>query len=237
MHDTPTHLFIAVPLHDGKCAGTFAVSFVRAVLTLRNAGVRVTYQFLEEGGNTIQARNTVAHLFLQSPATHLLFLDSDIAFSDADLVRFIQWNRPVVTGFYPKREINWNRVGQAYQSGIRGLDLARYSGYSVITDPFNPLLEPGAPMEVTRAGGGFMLIERRVLATLKTVAPECAVIIQGQETWVAEFFAAVRTADNSLSPEDAFCRRVRNTGMSVWADPRACFTRTGPYTFSGVAQP
>ncbi len=235
----PVSLFIGVPLYDGTCTGTFATSLFHAVMTLRNSGVPVQVRFLEKEGTITKARNALAHHFLQTQATHLLFVDNDIAFEVADLVRFIRGDKPIVAGFCPKKVLDWNRIGSAYQAGVRGPDLEKYSGSFVVDGSFDPLLPKGSLVEVKRAGTGLMLIKRGVFERLAPTIPKYVLDLDSVPTKVHEYFATLKLGEQQiLTSEDySFCHRAREAGCSVWADPWAKITHTGNHIFAGVAQP
>ena len=64
-------------------------------------------EFLFNESLITRARNLLTHNFLNSQASHLFFIDSDIKFSANDVLSMISADKDVICGVYPKKEINW----------------------------------------------------------------------------------------------------------------------------------
>lgn len=136
---------IATPTHDYK----FCMNYHESILKLATRDVRgtVTFRFAHLGGNSLihLARNYLVKIFLESDCSHLFFIDSDIGFEPADFYRFLDADKDVVAGLYPRRD-------------GRGLYFRRPD-----TD------QPFAEIEF--AGTGFMCIRRNVFETLAEKMP------------------------------------------------------------------
>lgn len=94
---------IAVPAYTGLCRDT-ADSILAGAAALRDAGIEL--QDLDVLGGCCyvdRARCILVRNFLRSSATDLVFIDADVGFSPADLVRLCTATSPVVAGIYPKK--------------------------------------------------------------------------------------------------------------------------------------
>lgn len=190
-----------------------------------------------------RARNTLVDEFFRSDCTHLLFIDSDIGFTPADVLALLILADPasdkdVIGGLYPKKHIRWDKVHAAVQQGLPADDLENFVGDMV----FNPTGVSGSydlysPLEVSECGTGFLMIQRHVFEKFKQSYPELAYRIDhhGKNEWSHCFF------DNEIDPvskrfltEDYnFCRLIRNIGLKVWVAPWLNLDHYGNYRYVG----
>jgi hypothetical protein len=65
--------------------------------------MQVQFSFLFNESLITRGRNYLAHEFLESDATHLMFIDADIDFDPKDVIALLAMNKPVIGGPYPKK--------------------------------------------------------------------------------------------------------------------------------------
>ena len=115
-------LMVATPLYDGAQA-----DYLRSVVGLtgaaERAGVGCAFAWLSNNAVIDRARNVLAAAFLQSDATHLVFIDGDIGFVPEEVIDLVARmqadDRLAVIGApYPKRRINWSLVASAAAKGL-----------------------------------------------------------------------------------------------------------------------
>jgi len=247
----PVRLLVATPLYDGAQA-----DYLRSVVGLagaaERAGFACAFAWLSNNASIDRARNALAAAFLQSDATHLVFIDGDIGFVPEELVdavtRMVADDRLAVLGApYPKRRINWGLVASAAAKGFAAENpamLERYSGVFAIdlADPAGqfPL---GEPIELLRAGTGLMVVRRDVIEALAARHPELRYVPDqldrdsglAAETIIALFQPLIDPESGHLLSEDyAFCHRVRAAGYRIWLAPWMRTTHTGPARFAGT---
>lgn len=247
----PVRLLVATPLYDGAQAD-YLRSVVGLVGAAERAGYACSFAWLSNNAVIDRARNALAAAFLQSDATHLVFIDGDIGFVPEDLVdciaRMQADDRLAVLGApYPKRRINWGLVASAAAAGKASGDpamLERYSGVFAID-----LAEPagqfplGEPIELLRAGTGLMVIRRDVIETLVRRHPELRYLpdqLDRDSGLTADHVTALfqplidPETGHLLSDDYAFCHRVRAAGYRIWLAPWMRTTHTGPARFAGT---
>ena len=168
-------VFIATPMYGGQCAGWYTQSILEMVNVFSANGIQAQFSFMFNESLITRARNALAHQFLKSNATHLMYIDSDIKFNPHDIVKMLAADKEIICGIYPKKEINWTTVKQAMDRNVDQNQLKHYTGSFVVnlvnyagevTVPVNE------PVEIFNGGTGFMLIKREVFETLAPTVPE-----------------------------------------------------------------
>ena len=81
-------LFVATPMYGGMCSGFYAQSMLQLKdQTAVKFPIIMSFMFNES--LITRARNALAHQFLKTDATHLMFIDADIRFNPADIENMI----------------------------------------------------------------------------------------------------------------------------------------------------
>ncbi len=244
-------LLVATPLYDGAQAD-YLRSVVGLASAAERAGFACSFAWLSNNASIDRARNALGAAFLQSDATHLVFIDGDIGFVPEELTEAIARmqadDRLAVLGApCPKRQINWGLVASAAAKGLADGDpvmLERYSGIFAI-DLVNPAgqFPLSEPIELLRAGTGLMMIRRDVIETLCQRHPELRYVPDqhdrdsglAAEHITALFQPLIDPETGHLRAEDyAFCHRVRAAGYRIWLAPWMRTTHTGPAKFAGT---
>lgn len=244
-------LLVATPLYDGAQA-----DYLRSVVGLAGVaereGAACSFAWLSNNAVIDRARNVLAAAFLQSDATHLVFIDGDIGFVPEDLLGLVQRmtvdDRLAVVGApYPKRRINWGLVASAAAKGLAADhpgELERFSGLFAL-EPIDPAGEfrLDAPIELVRAGTGLMVIRRDVIEALCARHPELRYAADqldresglAGDTLTALFHPLIDPDTGHLLSDDyAFCHRVRAAGFRIWLAPWMRTSHTGPARFAGA---
>jgi hypothetical protein len=69
------HLVIGTPMYGGMCCSEYTQSLLQLQSDMERNGHKMTCVFLGNESLIQRARNTVAHHFLQTDASHLLCID------------------------------------------------------------------------------------------------------------------------------------------------------------------
>ena len=243
-------LMVATPMYDAA-QGVYVRSVLSLALAAQAQGVVVDFAFILHQPSINRARDMLAHIFLASDFTHLLFIDADIDFSADDVFSLVKAmaEKPdcaILGGPVPRRAISWGNVARAAKRGLGdadSADLARYSGdyaFSVIN------VDQGFALtdlvELSRLGTGLMLVRRDVFETLRDLHPELTYRPDAEERRsyglgerVHALFQPMIEPETQfmLSDDYAFCRRVRDAGFSIWLAPWVRASHSGPATFAG----
>jgi hypothetical protein len=230
--------FIATPMYGGMCHGSYMVSMARVIPVFIHAGFAgVQLAYTTNESLITRARDSLAHDFLQSDCTHLMFIDSDIGFEAEDILSMIAADKDIVCGLYPRKEIDWGAVAAAVRAGVAVEELHQHTGALVVNALDGPSenVPRDVLTEVVNAGTGFMLIKRKVLETLADMVPAYRT---GSKVF-RQFFGTSIDPDSGvgLSEDFAFCKLARDNGYGVWVAPWIKLTHTGTYQFSGTPLP
>lgn len=241
--DKKPSVFVATPMYGGQCTGHHAIGLAHIVTMSFQKNLRIFYSFMMNESLITRARDSLAHDFIKSDYTHLLFLDADIGFNAFDIPSMIEADKDIICGLYPKKEINWNKVKKAIDRGVVGRDLERYTGEFVVR-LVNATHTTGLrtePLEIECGGTGFMLINRRVFEGLLDKVPTYTSDMYISTDTVREkkvihqfFDTSICPKTNNLLSEDYhFCALAREHGFKIFAAPWVKLTHTGAYTFNG----
>jgi len=188
-----------------------------------------------------RARSTLVAAFLDLPqATHLLFVDADIAFTPEQFHRMLRFDKDFVAGLYPLKTIDWDAVPARVLGGER-LDSAGLSYVGTLLDPEERKVEDGFST-AKYAGTGFQLIKRSVFERLIAAYPELrfksihalAREAPKSQNLYALFECLIDDETGEYLSEDyAFCRRWRAIGGEIWLDLKSKLTHVGQDNFKG----
>ena len=241
--DQKPKVLIATPMYNGVCNGTYALSLASTPATLAQNGICMGYTMMLNESLITRARNRIAHDFLNSDCTHLMFIDADIGFNPYDIVRMVRADVDVLCGVYPKKEINWSEVHAAVLRGVPADQLHTYTGSFVVNTlgKQNTTGDLNSPLEIEKGGTGFMLIKREVIETISKQVPSYTndmIAINNPSLGAVEianmFDTSISPADNRYMSEDYhFCDLARAAGYKIYAAPWVTLTHTGSYVFSG----
>jgi hypothetical protein len=235
---TPT-VFIATPMYGGMAMATYASSLAQTPAIFMRNGLDLCYMYRVNDSVVASARNNLAHEFLDSQATHLMWIDADVGFNPMDIVSMVYADKDIVCGIYPKKEIEWRRVAQAVKDGVPPEKLNDHVGSFVVN--LIPNSAGDGPVnsndlfEIAGGGTGFMLIKRRVFDTLSNDVPG---YVQ-EESTLKEFYSTCIDPESGeyMTEDYHFCRMARNHGFKIYAAPWVHLTHTGTYVFDSPIQP
>jgi len=234
-------VFIATPMYGGMASATYTMSLAHTPATFFKNGVGLNFSCVVNDSLVTRARNYLAFQFLNSPATHLMWIDADIGFDPVDIVKMVSADKDIVCGIYPKKEINWPAVARAASEGVPPDQLRDHENSLVLNliDHSPDRVTAEGLIEIANAGTGFMLIKRAVFEALADDAPS---YIDGSTPGIElkEFYAVSIDPDsgNSLLSEDYhFCKLARDHGFKIYAAPWVRLNHTGTYIFRHRGMP
>lgn len=239
------NIFFATPCYGGMLTDQFFLSMFRLTQALNHYKINYRLTTLRNESLITRARNILTAMFLESDCTHLMFIDADIEFEPDSVIRMLAMNKPLITGAYPKKTIDWEGVKRAALEGKD--DISKYSAQYAINLKFKDprtreLVVDNGAIEVMDASTGFFLVQRVVFEKMIQAYPELhykndsSIDPRFNPYCYALFDTWLDPDDNRYLSEDyTFCRRWQKIGGKIWLDPNTRLSHVGAFTFPGDA--
>lgn len=233
-------LYLAAPCFGCHMSLVFLTSVLNLQAVCIQNGVDCAVDFIGNESLVERARNILAARFLESDATHLLFIDSDIGFDPRSVLRLLQADKDVNTAVYPKKAFDWEQIKAKLASPEARTEPVHQMGLDFninIASSSEPVKD--GLVRVLDSATGFMLIKRHVLERMCEHYKEelyCVNDIIGQsiKEYVAIFACMIDPVTRRFLSEDfSFCRRWQQLGGEIWADVSIPLAHIGNGFFSG----
>jgi hypothetical protein len=236
------HLFVATPCFGGQVHQRY----MQCVCLLMQYGaahdIRVTVELLGRESLITRGRNMLVSKFMDSPATHLLFIDADIGFEIRQVLRMLEFDRDVVAGMYPLKLLDWDNEALKRARSGEPLD---YAAIRFVGTPVEPMVREDDFVEGSYAGNGFMLIKREVIARMFAAYPElkyssahnCSEAYVSSNQYALFDTAIDPETKEYLSEDYAFCQRWRKLGGKIWLDLDSRLVHIGNNEFFACPKP
>jgi hypothetical protein len=238
---TNTNLVIATPCFGGQISLVYAASMFKLQKVLRASGDIELKMLFKDGDALItRARASLAAQFLDDPdATHLLFIDADIGFEPAQVLRLIDCGADMCAAIYPIKRIDWDKVGATMAAGRPNPGAAALHYVFEVEDP-NAVVSRVGFAKVRYAGTGFLMIRRQALERMCAHYPQLRYerdhsteATTPSRNRFALFDCMIDETGTYLSEDFAFCRRWTDMGGEIWADLKSTLDHVGPLVFRG----
>jgi len=167
-------------------------------------GYEATFQYFY-GYNIDQVRNLIADWVVKG-FDYLFSVDSDISFPSNTLERLLSHDVDVVSGLYIQRKPGLH-ILEIYEPNENG---------GVVNMPY-PKLKGRNLVEVAGCGFGCALVKAEVLRDI------------GYPQF--KYYSAIEHR-NTVSEDVDFCKKARDKGFKIWADPNVLCSHTGSFTFN-----
>lgn len=203
----------------GQVTSEFCYSLVMAVKSLM-CPVRLDY---ERSCYVHRNRNVLMQRALESDSTHLMFIDTDIAFPRDGIQQLIALRKPIAGGAYNLRKLAENGVAI---TTVKPLPSAM------------PRLEPNEtwvmdkskPFQCRALPTGFMLIDLDVIRNLP-VQPEYGGDRAGDSNAGPRNWFDFANYAGFVGEDVYFCDFVGQQGVEIWCDPTIKLGHIGPNVF------
>lgn len=188
-----------------------------------------------------RARNRIVAEFLDKPQfSHLLFIDADVGFTSDAVLRLLAHDKPLIGGLYRRKMLErvdyaWNRLpaGQERRDATGAVTCAAVATGFMMMQRHVPIRMIEAT--VTKPSLWDRMRGRKFLKSPLRYFPGDDGGEAGgwRDQTYTLFDCWIDETGNYLSEDYAFCRRWRDLGGEVWADPGILLTHNGTATFAG----
>jgi hypothetical protein len=235
------HVVVCTPCFGGLVHQGYMLATTNLLMLGTQMGFGVSVELLGYDSLITRSRNSLVAKFMdREDATHLMFVDADITFQPAQVLRMAAFGQDVVAGMYPLKLRDWSVDAIARVRGGEGLETAplRYVGVAC-QGPAR--VAAGGFVTGEYAGTGFMMIRRGALQRMMAAYPELKfeaahdrASLNPSPHQYALFDCMIDPETRHYLSEDyTFCRRWRDIGGQIWLDTQGSLVHTGSHDFTG----
>ena len=226
-------LYIGVPCYGGQMHAGCTYGLIMLLEECKKHNIECKFDFIYNQSLITVARDRLANKFLESPMTHLLFIDSDIQFEAADVIQMIQSDKDIIGGIYGRKIIHWDRIAECVKQN-KSTESLPYNTSDLAICALDDFYVTGnydinEPLEVKYIATGMMLIKRHVLEKMRDAFPNKR--YTADNAYYHNFFDCKIKGENYLSEDNAFCDNWRELGGKIYA---ALWTKTIHYGNIGI---
>lgn len=233
-----------LPCYDNQLTEPFFMSMIKASMAFKEIGMRFSISTISDSLINRARNQLVAKFMANKEFTHLFFIDVDISFNHEDILKMLWHDKEIMTGAYPIKDINWEKIAKNSINGMDPKDLLKNATRFVV----NPVKVSGSQVRVENgalsvydAGTGFMCISRSAFEKLFEAHPELKYVddtgtLHGEEKEHAyALFNSYVDPDTKrfLSEDYGFCRYWQDLGGEIWTDPSVELGHLGRLKYSG----
>lgn len=236
-------IFVGTPVHS-ECSIHYTQALLEFQQECFKKKIKVSFNLIKSSLVT-QGRNLCVAGFIESKATHLLFIDSDIYFQAKSIFTMIKKDKSIISVPYPLKTLMWDKVFKKIQEGkIKSPDDIRRGlhTYPMKLPNDKKIDVDDGVIEVTDSPTGCMLIKREVIEKMIEKYPNKKIIqktvINGQyvdkpNMW--NFFDTLHDPiEKTYNGEDfAFCKLWRDIGGKCYAYINDSIVHIGEHQYQG----
>jgi|SRR5215469_416396 len=252
---TGKKLVVCTPMYGASCTGFYLQSMLMLASLCTSYGVRLRTVVLGDSLVT-RARNRCVDVFKSltdgEDDAPLMFIDADVQFNAADVLKLMLMNKDMIGALYPLKQLNWKRVVNILkrEPSFAPEKLSKAAcdyvfNFQIPPGEKNGKIDVSQPTLVRDIGTGFVMIRRKVFTAIeesgmaKTYGPCSNEEIFSGERVFDHFPAGI---DNELgvgedgvylSEDWVFCRRWQKLGGEVYACPWIKLAHFGMMGFEG----
>lgn len=220
-------LIIATPFYEVKAYSPYIMSLLGSVKALN--AINIDWEYSEHSGDSYvdRAKNIMAKRFMDSDATHLFMIDSDLHWDVEGFLRVVMAAKAgfdVVGGTFPNKN-NWDSFGVVMKKDEEGCHIGYEKGNMRL-------------LEATAMPGGFLIYSRKafeitqpLLKRYKLADVDRDGVPTGKEVDYYEYFCTnvvdIGEVTTKVGEDVYFQRKYMETGGKLWIEPRIKFQHWG----------
>ena len=249
-------LVILTPCYGSAAFVPYMESLIQTFSMCKDLGLRMKIHFCRNDSLVSRARNNlIAKAMSHTSATHMMFIDADITWEPADILKLLLADKGVVGGLYPIKNYNWTNISSDpnfYSSLLRrkenselknamsDLDFLKTNMVKYNVNYESTMLNVNNNIaKVKHLATGFMMIKREVIETMYRGYPNTKYtddvgFLHGVENDYAYALFDCGVEEGHYFSEDwLFCHRWSKMGGGVYIDVTINLDHTGIETYKG----
>lgn len=240
-----------LPQYGGISQTNFFVCLINTMNLLAQHGIESNPLFILGESLITRARNNIVAKFLNDPnATHLMFIDGDIAWNPMDVIKLIKHNKDLVGGIYPMKTYKWEKLDELeniierHKSDLhKDIPLADFIRQNLMKYNLNfkyaNFKVENNLVEVKHIATGFMMIKRETIEKMILQHPEwkfwddMGCLNKDEDRFAYTLFQCETIEGHYYSEDWLFCHRWTGMGGQVFADISINLSHSGLHAFQG----
>jgi len=221
-----THTHVALPCYGGQLMECVFTGILKFAIACTKMGINFSVDTLVNESLITRGRNSLVAKFMDnSPATHLMWIDSDIGFEPEHIFTLLLHDKDVVGGLYPKKTLPIDYVVNINPEAVNAAGQVRVE---------NNLIP------VSRLGTGFMMVKRSVFEKMMAAYPHLKFknnigLDPKFDKYMYTLYDTCISPDTSelMSEDWAMCDRWRAIGGEIFADVTVKLDHAGYFKYPG----
>jgi len=215
-------LIIATPFYSMSGYSPYIVSMFRSLSYCHKQDIWPEYWDLSGDSYVDRARNSICAKFLESDATDLLFVDSDMAWQEDAIIKILQSPWEITGAAYPVKN-DWEEYGVVINTN----------------EDKTPSVDQNTGLiSAEWIPAGFMRIKKEALERFANAYssdyyydPSACPDNPGRR--YINFFRCIVEKEHRYGEDVEFCRRWKAIGGKLWVEPRITFKHCGMTAWTG----
>ena len=217
---TGINVMVGTPSHDGKYERNFMRALHCTVMEIEKFGGKCDFADFCYCADIALARAKILGMFYRKTEyTHLLFIDADMGWHYADVVRLLLLDRDFIGAAGPKKHYPIQFAANFTDDDLNPLPVMEEVNTGVI--------------RVSEAGLAFMIIKRHVIEKMIAAYPQLEFDGDIDDTEYA-LFDPIVSNKRRRSEDYAFCKRWVDIGGKIELLTTVELAHTGGHTFKGA---
>lgn len=229
-------LMLATPSHDGTCSINYAAGLTDLGIFMATHGIY--FEMARVVGSSLipHARNSLVDMFLRSKCQKLLFIDADQGWDKESALILFQSNRRIIAGVTPHKRFPINLNFEPLPKDAKYFRELTNKGEEEFHKFVLERAEPNGEIEVSKAGTGFMMIDRSVFDLMKDHVDSYQAFDENPKALHKEFYK-MGAVDKKYRGEDwKFCDLAHKLNIPIFINSYAVVQHSGSFTW-GINRP
>jgi len=252
------YVYILTPCFGSVCYVNYTISLMNTIGLFKGLNIPLQIVFCKSDSLVSRARNNLVAKAMANPnMTHCIFIDNDITWDPADILKLIISDKHLIGGVYPLKKYNWNKLTKTpnvneinnwlekkNNSQLKDISTDEdFIQHKLLNYNVNYLGQTLTIKDnlakVRHIATGFMLFRRETIENMFKAFPHTKYtddvgFLEGDENKYAfALFDCGVEEDHYFSEDWLFCHRWSKMGGDVFLDVSINLKHTGIEDFNG----